>query len=105
MRIRAMFAWLVVFGVFALPAGGQTSPGPQLVAIKAGKVVDPETGKTAVNQIILVEGKKIKEIGGNVTIPTEAKIIDLSKATVLPGLFDTHKHLSMTLIHNPSQGN
>ena len=105
MRIRAMFAWLVVFGVFALPAGGQTSPGPQLVAIKAGKVVDPETGKTAVNQIILVEGKKIKEIGGNVTIPTEAKIIDLSKATVLPGLFDAHTHLCMTVIPKRDHGN
>src|SRR6266478_4886834 len=105
MRIRAMSAWLVVFGVFALPAGGQTSPGPQLVAIKAGKVVDPETGKTAANQIILVEGKKIKEIGSNVTIPTDAKIIDLSKATVLPGLFDAHTHLCMTVIPKRDHGN
>ena len=105
MKIRAMFAWLVVFGVFALPAGGQTSPGPQLVAIKAGKVVDPETGKTAANQIILVEGKKIKEIGSNVTIPTDAKIIDLSKATVLPGLFDAHTHLCMTVIPKRDHGN
>ncbi len=105
MKIRAMFAWLVVFGVFALPAGGQTSPGPTLVAIKAGKVVDPETGKTAANQIILVEGKKIKEIGSNVTIPTDAKIIDLSKATVLPGLFDAHTHLCMTVIPKRDHGN
>ena len=105
MKIRAMLAWLVVFGVFALPAGGQTSPGPQLVAIKAGKVVDPETGKTAANQIILVEGKKIKEIGSNVTIPTDAKIIDLSKATVLPGLFDAHTHLCMTVIPKRDHGN
>src|SRR5260370_8806909 len=105
MKIRAMFVWLVVFGVFVLPAGGQTSAGPQLVSIKAGRVVDPETGKTAANQIILVEGKKIKEIGSNVTIPTDPKIIHLSKSTLLPGLFDAPTHLRMTVLPKPDPGN
>ncbi len=90
--------------VFALPSWGQSNPAPQLIAIKAGKIIDPETGKTAVNQIILVEGRKIKEIGGNVAIPAEAKIIDLSKATILPGLFDAHTHLCMTVIPDRDHG-
>ena len=72
MKIRSLFAWLVVFGVFTLPAAGQTNSPPQLIAIKAGKIVDPETGKTSVNQVLLVEGKKIKEIGSNVAIPADA---------------------------------
>jgi imidazolonepropionase-like amidohydrolase len=75
------------------------------VAIKAGKLLDPETGKTTANQVILVEGNKIKEIGGNVSIPADAKIIDLSKATVLPGLFDAHTHLCMVVIPGRDQGN
>jgi imidazolonepropionase-like amidohydrolase len=104
MKIRIMCVCLVMLVVFALPSWGQSNPAPQLIAIKAGKIIDPETGKTAVNQIILVEGRKIKEIGGNVAIPAEAKIIDLSKATILPGLFDAHTHLCMTVIPDRDHG-
>jgi imidazolonepropionase-like amidohydrolase len=73
-------------------------PGPAKVyAIKAGKLVDPEKGTTETDQIILVRGKKIEAVGPNVQIPSDAKIIDLSKSTVLPGLFDAHTHLCMTM--------
>jgi imidazolonepropionase-like amidohydrolase len=64
-----------------------------VTAIKAGKVVDPETGKTSVNQVILVEDGKIKAIGAGLQIPAGANVIDLSKMTVLPGLFDCHTHV------------
>jgi imidazolonepropionase-like amidohydrolase len=65
----------------------------QITAIKAGKLVDPETGNTAVGQIILIEGEKIKAVGTGVAIPAGARIIDLSRMTVLPGLFDCHTHM------------
>jgi imidazolonepropionase-like amidohydrolase len=104
MKIRIVWSWIVALAVLAVPAVGQTSPALQLIAIKAGKIVDPETGRTSINQIILVEGKKIKEIGSNVAIPADAKIIDLSKATVLPGLFDAHTHLCMTVIPERDHG-
>jgi imidazolonepropionase-like amidohydrolase len=91
-----IFAAAIVAFV-AAPEMAQERAKPQVVAIKAGKVVDPETGKTATNQVILVEGRKIREIGGNVAIPSGAKIVDLSKATVLPGLFDAHTHLCLTV--------
>ena len=105
MKTCKMCSWIVMIVMFALSAAGQTTPAPQVIAIKAGKIVDPETGKTAVNQIILVEGKKIKEIGADVAIPADAKTIDLSKATVLPGLFDAHTHLCLTVIPNRDHGN
>ncbi|HEV1994491.1 MAG TPA: amidohydrolase family protein [Candidatus Acidoferrum sp.] len=104
MKIRTLCSCLMALVVFALPSSGQTNPAPQLIAIKAGKIIDPETGKAALNQIILVEGKKIKEIGGNVAIPAEAKLIDLSKATVLPGLFDAHTHLCLSVIPSRDHG-
>jgi imidazolonepropionase-like amidohydrolase len=70
--------------------------GAQVTAIRAGRLVDPETGTIAANQVILIEGEKFKEIGPNVRIPPGAKIIDLSKLTVLPGLVDAHTHMAMT---------
>ncbi|HEX8472936.1 MAG TPA: amidohydrolase family protein [Pyrinomonadaceae bacterium] len=65
----------------------------EVTAIKAGKLVDPETGTTLVNQIILVDGNTIKAIGSNISLPPGTTVIDLSKYTVLPGLFDAHSHL------------
>ena len=66
----------------------------QVTAIKAGKLVMPETGTTLNNQIILVEGTRIKAVGGDVQIPAGATVIDLSKSTVLPGFFDCHAHMA-----------
>ncbi len=104
MRPRNKFVCWILFSIIyllaALPrlAAQYPQPGPEHVfAIKAGKLVDPEKGTTETNQIILVRGKNIEAVGPNVQIPTDAKIIDLSKSTVLPGLFDAHTHLCMTL--------
>lgn len=69
----------------------------QVTAIKAGKLVMPETGTTLTNQIILVEGSRIKAVGGDVQIPAGAKVIDLSKSTVLPGLFACHEHMAFLI--------
>ena len=73
----------------------------QVTVVKAGKLVDPETGTFTENQRILVENGKIKSIGSDVSIPAKANVIDLSRMTVLPGLFDCHSHLcQMTTVDN-----
>src|SRR5713226_6715402 len=105
MKIRTFLFAALAVSLPVLPVRAQLNSTSQSVAIKAGKLLDPETGKTTANQIILVEGNRIKEIGGNVSIPAEAKVIDLSKATVLPGLFDAHTHLCMTVIPKRDHGN
>jgi imidazolonepropionase-like amidohydrolase len=69
----------------------------QVIAIKAGKLVMPETGTTLNNQVILVEARRIKAVGGDVQIPANATIIDLSKSTVLPGLFACHEHMAFLI--------
>lgn len=74
---------------------------PQVTAIKAGRLVDPETGTAAVNQVILIEGERIKAVGPNLAIPPGAAVIDLSKLTVLPGLVDAHTHMAMTYKEAP----
>lgn len=77
----------------------------QVTAIKAGRMVDTETGEVKTNQIILVENGKITAIGSNTSIPTGASVIDLSKSVVLPGLFDMHTHLCMDVIEARDHGN
>ena len=62
--------------------------------IKAGKILDVRTGKYLVGQRILVEDGIIKEVGPSVRIPSGAEQIDLSDATLLPGLIDCHTHIS-----------
>jgi imidazolonepropionase-like amidohydrolase len=65
----------------------------QVTAIKAGHLVDPETGTEAANQVILVEKGRITAVGAGLPVPAGATVIDLSKSFVLPGLFDAHTHL------------
>ena len=105
MKIRTLFFAALVISCCVFRVSAQLKSSSEVVAIKAGKLLDPETGRTTANQVILVEGNKIKEIGANVSIPAEAKVIDLSKATVLPGLFDAHTHLCMAVIPGRDQGN
>jgi imidazolonepropionase-like amidohydrolase len=69
-----------------------------VTVIKAGRLVDPEAGTAAANQVIVVEGRKIKAVGSNLPVPAGANVIDLSAYTVLPGLFDAHAHLCMSSV-------
>jgi imidazolonepropionase-like amidohydrolase len=54
---------------------------------------DGTSSMNSENQIILIEGDRIVDVGPNVRIPSGATVIDLSGATVLPGLIDTHLHI------------
>ena len=82
----------------------------QITAIKAGKLFDPASGTVATNQIILIDGAIIKDVGSSVPIPTGANVIDLSNSTVLPGLIDSHTHMCLgyrlygTNPDNPTSG-
>ena len=75
----------------------------QVTAIKAGRLIDPETGTISTNQVILVENGKFTAVGANVAIPAGAEVVDLSALTVLPGLVDAHNHLALTYKEVPER--
>jgi imidazolonepropionase-like amidohydrolase len=86
--IHTLFCAAGVLAAAPLPA--------QVTAIRAGRLVDPDAGTIAANQVILIENGRFTAIGANVPIPPNAQVIDLSSQTVLPGLVDAHNHLALT---------
>ena len=84
-----------------LLAALSTVGSAQVIAIKAGHLIDPETGSVAANQIILVDAGKFTAIGPDVVIPPNAEVIDLAQYYVSPGLVDAHNHLALTYKKDP----
>lgn len=82
--------FLLVFCLFGVQSFSQDT----FTIIKAGKLFDSEKGVFLDNQTIIIKNNLISEVGSNLKIPANAKVIDLSKQTVLPGLIDCHTHIT-----------
>ena len=100
MRRLATLLLLIAVGAPFCNAQTAKSVSPTDVAIHAGKVLDVRTGNYLTDQVIWIEGQRIKAIGKaseiSPRLPASTKTIDLSNVTVLPGLIDCHTHLTMT---------
>lgn len=76
-------------------ANAQTAPSADhWIAVRAGRLFTG-TDKLSTKQIVLIKGDRITEVGpaGQLKIPAGSEIIDLSQATVLPGMIDAHTHV------------
>src|SRR5262245_55921056 len=72
------------------------APAPQQVLIKAGRLIDGRSASVQTNVGILISGERIQAVGPVAQITAQApnaRVIDLSQMTVLPGLIDAHTHL------------
>jgi imidazolonepropionase-like amidohydrolase len=78
--------------LLALALALPSTAADEVTVVRAGLVVDPQSGTATPHQLILVEGDRITRVGG-AEIPAGATVVDLSTMTVLPGLIDCHVHL------------
>jgi len=108
MRYLCLPALLVLwFAPFTAPSAAQqrqqqAPPSQEKILIKAGKLVDVRAGRVLSNQNILIQGDRIAQVGPDIAAPAGARIVDLSDATVLPGLIDNHTHVLLQAHPTPS---
>jgi len=105
--MRTLSLAFIAVVVAASAFGGQGSPAagvPPLTVIRAGVLIDGSSDAARRNQLIFIRGERIDRIAdATAAIPGDARVIDLSRATVLPGLIDAHSHIFLWG-ENPAKG-
>ena len=101
MNSKRKYAAAATITLLILMTQAVAQQSAQRVIIRAGHMLDVKSGKMLSDQAIVIEGDKIVSVGPASAMPApDANTINLSNATVLPGLIDAHTHLTF----NPSFG-
>jgi imidazolonepropionase-like amidohydrolase len=97
--LLSLVMMFLVLGSTALLKAQSTAP----VTLKADRLLDPRTGNVLAPAAVLIEGGKIKQVGSPSQVQPlpGARIIDLGRATLLPGLIDSHTHLLLDVVVPP----
>jgi imidazolonepropionase-like amidohydrolase len=98
MRLRHALVAYLFLGLFGHISIAQEADEhrPSRIIIHVAKLLEVKTGKTRVDEAIVIDGDKIVSVGpmAQVQRSTSDRLIDLPNATVLPGLTDAHTHLT-----------
>ena len=93
---RLLFTSALAAPVLATPVLAPAAWADDVTLIQAGKLIDTERGRVLADQDILVRDDRISDVGprGSLSVPEDATLVDLTDMTVLPGLSDSHVHLT-----------
>jgi imidazolonepropionase-like amidohydrolase len=92
-----MFRRAACAAVTGIAAIATLTAQEQPIAIRAGRLFDAKAGTMLQNHVVLIRGERIVDVGASVTVPAGARVIDLSNATVLPGMIDAHVHVALNV--------
>src|SRR6202162_4193496 len=83
------------FALFLLGGCWLSAQNQKVVVLRAAQLFDGKSDRLASNQVIVIQGERIAEVGpaASVKIPAGAQEIDLGTGTVLPGLIEGHNHM------------
>ena len=91
---RSRLVLTLLIALLAGLVGSAAAQEPAVVAIKAGRLVDVDRGEVRRDQVVIVRGDRIAAVQpASAKLPAGARVIDLSRYTVTPGLIDCHSHL------------
>jgi imidazolonepropionase-like amidohydrolase len=95
-RFARLLVRPLLLAAAASPIHAQTAPpsAPTRVAVRAGRLIDGLGGPPVADAVILIENDRITAVGRGLAIPAGARVIDLSRSTVLPGFIDAHTHVT-----------
>jgi imidazolonepropionase-like amidohydrolase len=97
MRLAGLPLVLALATLQVAPAVAQRSDSVSAnhhLAIRAARLIDGRGGPPLQHAVILIDGTRITAVGANLPIPSGTRVIDLGRATVLPGLIDCHTHIT-----------
>jgi imidazolonepropionase-like amidohydrolase len=93
--IRNRLLGAACFAMLLCTAALHAQKSQPVIAVRAGRLFDSKTATLLTNQVVLIQGDRITDVGleDRIKIPDGAQVIDLSQATVMPGLIDAHTHV------------
>jgi imidazolonepropionase-like amidohydrolase len=89
-RSLALSLWFVL----PVAAAAAETPASHPIALRAARLFDGVSDTLVKNAVVIVDGDSIKAVGSGIEAPADAEIVDLGDVTLLPGLIDSHVHLS-----------
>ncbi len=92
MRRAAGAAVVVVAGLTVV--AGQPPAAKKVVVVKAARLIDGQGGAPIQNPVVVIEDDRIARVGAGLPTPAGAEVLDLGRATLLPGLIDCHTHVT-----------
>src|ERR1043165_4551758 len=93
MNFSAFLRFRLITVAAAIVVNGASAP-EKIIVLKAARLFDGKSKALVQNGVVIVQGSKIVDAGSNLSVPTDAQVIDLGDATLSPGFMDGQTHLA-----------